>query len=239
MTPQIKVRDDIKVELLHHYGTDLHIAQAAWVSSGNNLEDPPEKRLRGVLRALLRDKHSTPFESGYFAFRVEAPRAVRDEAVRHRSASFSCSSLRYTHESPEVYVPAPYRPIKKAEGFKQIQPKYEPLSEEEYKRYREALISGYEQAYRAINYLRHELGREETEATRWLSLDGTYCSFIIRVNPRGLMNFLSLRTHEADANHPSYPMFEIEDMARQMEEAFKEKLPITFEFWNEFGREAV
>lgn len=182
---------------------------------------------------------NTPFETGYFQFYVEAPRAVRDEAVRHRSASFSCSSLRYTHESPEVYIPGPNRPIKKAEGFKQIQPKYEPLDRDEYKAYVEALKQGYTSAYQQIQFIRETLGREETEATRWLTLDGTYCSFIMRVNPRGLMNFLSLRTHEPESNHPSYPLWEIELVARRMEDSFREKLPLTYEFWNQFGREAV
>lgn len=230
-------RSDLKVELLDQYGTDKDIARAAWVSSGKDDMDASEKRVSGVLKALMRDFHGTPFESGYFAFRIEGPRAVRDEMVRHRLISFSCSSLRYTKDTGEYYIPPPERPIKKAEGFKQIQPKYEPLNNDEYEAYKVRLQEGYNHSEFIINELRI-IGREETEATRWLTHDGTYFSWIARMNPRALMHFLGLRTHNEDANHVSFPMWEIEQVALQMEEHFKEKLPITYEHWQTFGREA-
>ena len=232
-------RSDIKVELIHHYGIDRHIAEAAWVSSGVNqegqLEEVSEGRIRGVLRALLRDKHGTPFESGYFSFRFEVPRAVRDEAVRHRMMSVSSSSLRYTMARPEVYIPPEHRPFKKAEGFKQIKPVYEPLSDVEY----EVYVAQLKQGYTLANiHLENIMNLDSTEAARWLTFDGTYVTFIGRFNPRSLMHFLGLRTHNENANHVSYPMWEIEQVANQMEQHFKEKLPITWELWNFYGREA-
>jgi thymidylate synthase (FAD) len=233
----LSFRDDVLVRLQGHYGTDLDICRAAWVSSGQTLDDPSEKRQRGLIRALLRERHGTPFETGYLQFYAETSRAVRDEAVRHRHLSFSCSSLRYTHERFEVYVPPRHRPLKKGEGFKQIQPVYVPLSDDEYDAYVGILKDGYLRAAQAIEALR-ALGRDETEATRWLTTDGHYVSFIMRMNPRSLMHFLGLRTHNDAANHVSYPMFEIRQMADQMEAHFAEHWPLTYAAWNEFGREA-
>lgn len=230
-------RSDIKVDLLHHYGTDRHIAEAAWVSSGVEEEAPTEKRVRGLINALMRDRHGTPFESGYFCFRVEAPRAVRDEAVRHRIASFSSSSLRYTLAIPEVYIPPRQRPIKVADGHKQIHPKYEPLADQEYDQYIKALKEGYQTTALAVKTLAF-IGRTETEAQRWLSHDGSYVKFYMRLNPRSLMHFLGLRTHNENANHVSYPMWEINEMANQMESDFRERLPLTYEAWMKYGREA-
>lgn len=224
------------MELIHQYGEDKHIAEAAWVSSGVHEEEPSEKRVAGLINALMRDKHSTPFESGFFAFRFEVPRAVRDEAVRHRSMSTSSSSLRYTFSRNEVYIPPPERPFVKAEGFKQLQPKYVPMSDDDYADYVFHLKRGYTEADNANACIRDII--DSTEAARWLTHDGTYVSFIGRFNPRGLMNFLGLRTHNESANHVSYPLWEIQMVADQMEEHFKEKLPLTWEAWNKHGRES-
>ena len=233
----VTIRNDFKVELLDQYGTDTDIVRAAWVSSGNTDLDADEKRINGVLRALMREKHGTPFESGYFAFRIEAPRAVRDEMVRHRMISFSSASLRYTEGSREYYIPGSWRPIAKDEGFKQIQPKYKPLTSIEHSRYVRRLKEAYEQIDSTLDALSYD-GREETEARRWVTPDGMYTSWIARMNPRALMHFLGLRTHEPEAAFVSWPMYEIEEVARQMEEHFKMKLPLTYNHWNTFGRVA-
>lgn len=230
-------RSDLKVELTGHYGTDADIARAAWVSSGTEYgEEVPEKRVRGLINALLRAKHGSPFEDGFFRFRFDVPRAVRDEAVRHRMMSTSSSSLRYTFAKNEVYVPPRERPFIKSEGFKQLQPKYEPMNEDDYADYVYHLKRGYTEAANANACIRDMI--DSTEAGRWLTHDGTYVTFIGRFNPRSLMHFLGLRTHNDAANHVSYPMWEIEQAALQMEAFFAEKLPITYEAWNTYGREA-
>jgi thymidylate synthase (FAD) len=234
---ELTFRSDIKVELTGHFGTDLDICHAAWVSSGVEMsQEVPEKRQRGLINALMRDRHGTPFEDGYFRFRVEAPRAVRDESVRHRIASFSSSSLRYTLSLPEVYVPSPDRPFIKAEGFKQIQPVYDPMTKEDHEDY----VKWLKEAYRYSHMIGTSIHQrwDSTEAARWITTDGHYVRFLIRLNPRSVMHFLSLRTHNEDAFKVSYPMWELDVMGRKMEEFFKEKLPITHEAFNTHGRMA-
>lgn len=229
-------RSDIHVELVFSAGSDLTICQSAWSSSGKKYTNPSEKKLRGTLNALLRDKHGSPFESGFFEFYVEAPRAVRDEAVRHRNLSFSSSSLRYTISEPVFYVPPPERPLKKAEGFKQIQPKYVPLSENEYLGYVSLLKRGHIDAATRISDLQ-SIGFTETEEVRWLTNDAQYVTFRVRGMPRQILQFISLRSHDERANHISFPMWEIEQMSNQMEAIFAETFPITYAVWNDNGRE--
>jgi len=233
----LTLTSEIKVELIGQYGTDLDICKAAWVSSGVDLVDASEKRQRGLIRSLIRASHGSPVEAGYFAFRIEAPRAVRDEHVRHRIGSYSSSSLRYRRSDPVVYVPPMRRPLQKAEGFKQIQPVYEPYSEEKWNRYLKHLVKIYTAVYQGLEEMEAD-GFIETEAVRWVTQDGLITPYIARFNPRSLMHFLALRTHDENANHVSYPMWEIEQVARQIEQHFAHYLPLTYAAFNEFGREA-
>jgi thymidylate synthase (FAD) len=50
------------------------------------------------------------------------------------------------------------------------------------------------------------------------------------------MAFLSLRTHEPTAERVSYPLWEIDNAARQVEAVFAEKMPLTHRAFCENGR---
>jgi thymidylate synthase (FAD) len=228
---------EITVELRGIYGSDLDICTAAWVSSGTDTIDTSEKRQRGLINKLLKDKHGTPFEEGYLSVRIDAPRAVRDEHVRHRIGSYSSSSLRYREGPTRLYVPPQHRPLKKVEGFKQIQPVYEPLSDHEYQKYVKYLQGGYQASYDWYFKLKDSVV-DTTEALRWLTHDGLMTPYIARFNPRMVMSFLSLRTHDERANHISFPMWEIAQVADQIESFFSKQWPYTYEAFNTYGREA-
>jgi hypothetical protein len=82
-----------------------------------------------------------------------------------------------------------------------------------------------------------EQGFGETEQLRWLTQDGLYVTFIVRGMLRQMLQFLALRTQSEHANHPSYPMFEINEMADQMETVIAEQFPMVYAAWNSHGRE--
>jgi len=67
---------------------------------------------------------------------------------------------------------------------------------------------------------------------------GIYSSCWVTMNPRALMHFLSLRTHDADAKYVSYPQAEIEEAARACERTFAVGWPLTYKAFNECGRVA-
>lgn len=234
----IEFTSDIIVELTGQYGTDADICHAAWVSTGTEMKaEPSIERQTKLLMDLMKQKHGSPFEDGYWRFRIEAPRGVRDEHVRHRIGSYSSASSRYREIPPKYYIPGPQRPFKKVEGFKKMRPQYEHYDEETYHSYRILAEDMYKNIHASIEHMKSS-GFNATEEIRWGNPDGQIIPYIARFNPRSMMHFLALRTHDPNANHPSYPMWEIEQVARQIESAFSTYLPITYYCFNECGREA-
>jgi thymidylate synthase (FAD) len=67
---------------------------------------------------------------------------------------------------------------------------------------------------------------------------GIYSSCWVTCNPRSLMAFLSLRTHEPEAKAVSYPLYEIEVAARAVEQIFSNGWPVTYAAFCENGRVA-
>lgn len=233
----MRIRHDIKVELLETAGSDRSIAEDALVSSGNDYD---ENRLAGLINSLLRQKHGSPFESGYMRFLIEAPRAVRDEHVRHRIGSYSSTSLRYRMEDDnmEFYLPPPHRPLQPSIDHKPMRPAYKPLGLYDYEAYVTSLYDTYDFITMVLKQLAAKTETSATEARRWITPDGLYTPYIYRANPRMIMAFLSLRTNHPEANHPSYPMWEIEQVAIQIENLFAIQFPLTYAAFNRFGREA-
>ena len=232
------IRSDLYVELLAVEGSDDSIVKSALVSSQKNPAEYTSQKKEGLIKSLLRKRHGSPFESGYLEFYVEAPRGVRDEHVRHRIGSYSSTSLRYNMDKePSLYLPAITRPLKKADGFKPMEPKYVYYSAEQYEEYATIVLRAYE-SWVSFDALLKEKGFVEPEARRWITQDGLYVAYICRFNPRSLMHFLALRTYEGWANHVSYPMWEIEQVARSMETHFAEHFPVVYAAFNEYGRES-
>lgn len=56
------------------------------------------------------------------------------------------------------------------------------------------------------------------------------------MNARALMNFLGLRTKKDNAAFPSFAQREIEMVAEQMEDAFRETMPLTHAAFGDGGR---
>jgi thymidylate synthase (FAD) len=103
---------DLKVEYIDHLGSDIGIAQAAWVSTmGERAEEGDPKRVKGLINMLMRDRHGSPFEQGLMRFRVTAPIVVFREHHRHRIASYNEVSGRYVEMKPLFYVPPKNRPL--------------------------------------------------------------------------------------------------------------------------------
>src|ERR671926_1048541 len=85
--------------------SDLAVVNAARVSF-NAASQELSERDAGLIRFLMRDRHGTPFEHGYFRFLVKAPLFVVREHHRHRAGhSYNEWSGRYSKMEPEFYVP--------------------------------------------------------------------------------------------------------------------------------------
>ena len=96
------------------------------------------------------------------------------------------------------------------------------------------LKDSYEFAYQM--YQRNlELGFDPGLARDCLPV-GIYSGCWVTCNPRSLMAFLSLRTHDPDAQAVSYPLHEIEMGARACEKIFAEGWPLTYKAFCDNGR---
>ncbi len=93
------------VRLIDYMGGDNAIVQAARVSYGEGTKKVSEDR--GLIRYLLRHKHTTPFEMVEFKFHVKLPIFVARQWIRHRSANVNEYSGRYSVMREEFFLPGP------------------------------------------------------------------------------------------------------------------------------------
>src|SRR3954463_6661807 len=85
--------------------SDLAVVNGARVSF-NQASDEMGERDGGLIRFLMRERHGSPFEHGYFRFVVKAPLFVVREHHRHRAGhSYNEWSGRYSKMEPEFYGP--------------------------------------------------------------------------------------------------------------------------------------
>jgi thymidylate synthase (FAD) len=231
----ITFTSEMKVEFIDHLGSDLDIARAAWVSTmGERADEGDPARVKGLINMLMRDRHGSPFEQGLMRFRVTAPIVVFREHHRHRIASYNEMSGRYVEMKPNFYVPPRHRPL--IQIGKPGAYVFEPGSDDQYAGTR----SGFEVIanhswYEYQLMLENGIAKEVARMILPLNLMST---MIVAMNPRALMNFLSLRVKSDDARFPTFPMWEINRVADQYENHFSEKFPLTYMAFIKNGRVA-
>ena len=101
----IKCLDKGFVRLVDSMGGDNAIVQAARVSYGKGTSKVSQDR--GLIRYLMRHRHTTPFEMVEFKYHCKMPIFVARQWVRHRTANINEYSLRYSEARDEFYYPNP------------------------------------------------------------------------------------------------------------------------------------
>lgn len=105
---KIDVLDKGYVRLVDSMGSDLSVVRAARVSydaawrAGE--DEGSDARL---IRYLIKNRHTSPFEAVEFQFEIKAPIFVLRQWHRHRTWSFNELSARYRELPEEFYVPDP------------------------------------------------------------------------------------------------------------------------------------
>jgi thymidylate synthase (FAD) len=213
----------VKIELLESCASDLAVVNAARVSFANQI-DAMEERDHGLIRFLMRERHGTPFEHGYFRFHVEAPIFVFREWHRHRVGhSYNEMSARYVQMEPRFYVPERWRVQEGKPGA------YIYVELDEDPRIEDAdnwLDLAYEKSWQAYEELL-ALGVAKEQARAVLPV-GIYSQMYWSCNPRSLMHFLSLR---AKPN----ALKEIRDLAEASFDIFAEAMPTTAQAFLDSG----
>ncbi len=88
------VLDDGFVRVVDYMGDDAAVVQAARVSYGEGTKKVSDDR--GLIRYLLRHRHTTPFEMCEIKLHVRVPMDAWRQWIRHRTASVNETSTRYS-----------------------------------------------------------------------------------------------------------------------------------------------
>ena len=93
------------VRVVDYMGNDESIVQAARVSYGKGTKKSKDDE--GLIRYLMRHRHTTPFEMCEIKLHVKLPIFVARQWIRHRTASVNEYSARYSILENEFYIPDP------------------------------------------------------------------------------------------------------------------------------------
>lgn len=108
------ILNDGFVCLVDAMGEDSSVVQAAKISYGKDLRDGEEvspEASRTLLRYLMRNRHTTPFEMCELKFLIRIPMDAWRQMIRHRTASVNEYSTRYTEaiDSQQTTLPEEWR----------------------------------------------------------------------------------------------------------------------------------
>jgi thymidylate synthase (FAD) len=250
----LEFTSEVRADLLDVMGGDDSIIKAMLVSTQGS-ESLDASATPGRINFLMSNRHGTPFEHNALTFFVAAPIFVFREFHRHRIGfSYNEMSGRYTQLPALFYIPDRNRPL-----VQTGKPgNYIFIAEEDEEKFQDTiddLTDAYEHAYRAYEAIMAR-GHAKEIARACLPV-AIFSEMYVTCNARSLMSFLSLRTKAAaktfsydasegayyraqdDVEHsmfPSFPMHEIEMVARKMEAAFAEHFPLTYASFNQNGR---
>ena len=200
---------------------DYAIVQAARVSYGDGTKTVNEDR--GLIRYLLRHKHTTPFEMIEFKFSVKLPIFIARQMVRHRTANLNEYSGRYSMMKDEFYKPEienvrQQSSVNKQGGSGSINEtdasgfieKIDFICNQSYEEYEKAIQNG--------------VAREQA---RMLLPVNLYTEWYWKVDLHNLLHFLALR---CDA----HAQWEIRVFANAMLELIKPIVPWAIEAWEDY-----
>jgi thymidylate synthase (FAD) len=99
----LPVLDHGFIRVVDYMGDDAAIVQAARVSYGRGTKKTSKDE--GLIRYLMRYRHTSPFEMCEIKLHVKLPMFVARQWIRHRTASVNEYSARYSILDKEFYVP--------------------------------------------------------------------------------------------------------------------------------------
>lgn len=230
----VQVLDHGFVRVIDYMGDDSAIVQAARVSYGKGTRQVTSDR--GLIRYLLRHRHTTPFEMCEIKFHVKLPVFVARQWIRHRTANVNEYSARYSILDREFYIPQPDQLA--AQSVANRQGRGEVLQGDEAARVLALLRDDAAQCYDHYEEMLNEdadgnprdperpgLARELARMNLPLNI---YTQWYWKVDLHNLLHFLSLR---ADP----HAQYEIRVYAEAMLDMVRRWLPIACEAFEDYA----
>jgi thymidylate synthase (FAD) len=234
----LPVLDHGFVRVVDYMGDDAAIVQAARVSYGRGTRAANEDR--GLIRYLMRHRHSTPFEMCEIKYHVKLPIFVARQWIRHRTANVNEYSARYSILDREFYIPRPEHLAAQSESNRQG---------------RGAVLTG-DEAARVLDLLRGDAAQTYDHYAEMLNEDAdgapldpsrqglarelarmnltlnTYTQWYWKTDLQNLFHFLALR---AD----SHAQYEIRAYAEAMLRTVAAWVPMASEAFRDYRMGAV
>jgi thymidylate synthase (FAD) len=186
----IKVLDDGFVRVIDYLGTDSSIVQAARVSYGKGTKKVRQDR--GLIRYLMRHRHSTPFEMCEIKLHVRVPMDCWRQWIRHRTANINEYSTRYSValDATQTTKPDEWR----LQGVKNRQGSEGMLDKKKGKALSKQEVD-LQELTRKIYHEKLEMGVAREQARKDLLLS-TYTEAYWKIDLHNLLHFLALRMEE-------------------------------------------
>jgi len=204
---------------------DYSIVQAARVSYGQGTKQVSEDR--GLVRYLMRHRHSTPFEMVEFKFHISMPIFVARQWIRHRTANVNEYSARYSIVPDRFYRPSVDAVRKQSKSNRQggDEPIDAGTAEEFLK-----LLEGAEANYQKyLELTERGVARELARAVLPVSV---YTEWYWKCDLHNIFHFLSLRMDP-------HAQIEIQDYAKAMYELIKPIVPVACEAFEDYRLNAM
>ena len=215
------------VRLVDVMGDDAAIVQAARTSYGKGTKSVSEDR--NLIRYLMRNKHTSPFEMVEFKFHIKLPIFVARQWIRHRTANVNEYSGRYSEMIDEFYIPEPNTIKKQSANNKQaraddgfdeqysneIIQKMSATQNNVFKEYKEFVDNG--------------MAREIARINLPLSI---YTEWYWKIDLHNLLHFLGLRLDK-------HAQYEIRVYAEIIANILKQIVPHTWEAFEDYVLNAI
>ena len=204
---------------------DSAIVQAARVSYGEGTKKINEDR--GLIRYLLRHRHTTPFEMVEFKFHVAMPIFIARQWIRHRTANVNEYSARYSIVQDRFYRPSIENVRKQSTSNRQGGD--EPIdvgTAEDFLKLLEDSEALYE---RYLGLTEKGVAREIARAALPVSV---YTEWYWKCDLHNILHFLSLRMD-------SHAQIEIRDYATAMYDLIRGIAPVTCEAFEDYRMESM
>jgi thymidylate synthase (FAD) len=229
----IPVLDHGFIRVIDYMGDDSSIVQSARVSYGKGTKKVSTDD--GLIRYLMRYRHSTPFEMCEIKYHIKLPIFIARQWIRHRTANVNEYSARYSILDKEFYLPAKDQLASQSKSNRQG---------------RGDILQG-KQAEEVLNILKDDATRTYNNYEKLLNerFDGTqidenrtglarelarmnltlntYTQWYWKTDLLNLLNFLFLRADD-------HAQYEIRVYAEKMLDTVKKWVPITYQAFMDY-----
>ena len=229
----ISVLDHGFVRVIDYMGDDSAIVQSARVSYGKGTKKISNDQ--GLIKYLMRHRHSTPFEMCEIKFHIKLPIFIARQWIRHRTANVNEYSARYSILDKEFYIPSIENIA--AQSSVNNQGRGEVLSSEEASNVISILKADAEQTYANYESLLNEssagavLDENKAGVARELARMNltlnTYTQWYWKIDLNNLLHFLALRADD-------HAQYEIKVYADAMLDIVKKWVPITYSAFDDY-----